>query len=78
MPPIIGSGDITMLMTKLVGLVKIGYSFKFYPQRCRCQFAGEEPVEGIILRKNENGTYQAQLDDGRRPQLKPWEVVEIA
>lgn len=77
MPPVIGSGDFASLMNKLVGLVKIGYAFKFFPQRCR-DLSASPPGEGIILRKNENGTYQVQLDNGQRPQLKPWEIVEIA
>ena len=76
MPPVIGSGDFTMLMTKLVGLVKIGYSFQFFPQRVKCD-ATLQGLEGVILRKNSNGTYLVQLDNGQRPQLKPWEIVEI-
>lgn len=80
MPPVIGPGDFVSLMDKLVGLVKIGYSFKFYPQRCRCTAPDNvRGYDGIILRKNENGTYRVKLDNGLVVEtVKPWEVIEIA
>ena len=79
-PPVIGTGDFTSLMTKLVGLVKIGYSFKFYPARCHIQ---GQPLgvwdNGIITRKNPNGTYDVFNERAGMEfkNVKPWDIVEV-